>query len=115
MKPLSIVAAILEFSPERFARPGVIVGIVIMAIGLIAVLAADPLSRLIESQLGKSRSKHELKRDDGKMRPEGGSEKDDADKQARKSIGKLNISLAMRLAGALILVAGALTALLCAE
>ena len=49
------------------------------------------------------------------MKQEGGSEKDDAERRARKSIGKTNLSMAVRLVGTLILVAGAVTALVCAD
>ena len=112
---MRLAADFFEFSPERFARPGVIVGIVLMAVGLIAVLVAEPIARALGAWYAKRRDLGSLKRDDGKMRQEGGSEKDDAEKQARKSIGKTNLSMAVRLVGTLILVAGALTALFCAD
>lgn len=108
-------ADFFEFSPERFARPGVIAGIVLMVVGLIAVLAADGISRALNAWYAKRRDIASLRRDDGAMRQEGGSEKDDAEKKARKSIGKVNLSMAVRLAGTLILVAGAVTALICAD
>ena len=112
---MRLAADFFEFSPERFTRPGVIVGIVLMAVGLIAVLVAEPIARALGAWYAKRRDLGALKRADGKMRQEGGSEKDDAEKQARKSIGKTNLSMVVRLVGTLILVAGALTALFCAD
>ena len=112
---MRLAADFFEFSPERFTRPGVIAGIVLMVVGLIVVLAADGISRALNAWYAKRRDIASLKRDDGKMKQEGGSEKDDAERRARKSIGTTNLSIARRLVGTLILVAGAVTALVCAD
>lgn len=116
MNALALLAAgFFEFRPDRFSRPGVIAGIALMAAGLVAVLAADAVSRAVNAFLARRRDLNSLRRDDGRIKQEGGSEKDDADKTARKSIGNVNWSMAIRLGGALVLVAGAVTALLCAD
>ena len=74
---MRLAADFFEFSPERFTRPGVIAGIVLMVVGLIVVLAADGISRALNAWYAKRRDIASLKRDDGKMKQEGGSEKDD--------------------------------------
>ncbi len=43
---MNLLAAIVEFSPERLLEPGVIVGIVLMVVGLIAVLASGVIADL---------------------------------------------------------------------
>ena len=43
---MSLLAAIVEFSPERMLEPGVIIGIVLMVVGLIAVLASGVIADL---------------------------------------------------------------------
>lgn len=43
---MNLLAAIVEFSPERLLEPGVIIGIVLMVVGLIAVLASGVIADL---------------------------------------------------------------------
>ena len=43
---MTILSAILEFSPERLLEPGVIAGIVLMVVGLISVLASGVIADL---------------------------------------------------------------------
>ncbi len=43
---MNLLAAIVEFSPERMLEPGVIIGIVLMVVGLIAVLASGVIADL---------------------------------------------------------------------
>lgn len=77
---MSLVSAILEFSPERLTEPGVIVGLVLMVVGLIAVLA----SGVIADMLPKKEENPDFTR---------------------------NI---VRICGAVVLLAGGITAVLCA-
>lgn len=44
---INVISAILEFSPERLTRPGVIVGLVLMVVGLIAVLASGVIADML--------------------------------------------------------------------
>ena len=44
---MSLISAILEFSPERLTEPGVIVGLVLMVVGLIAVLASGVIADML--------------------------------------------------------------------
>lgn len=49
---MSMLCAILEFSPERLLQPGVIVGIVLMVVGLIAVLASGIIADILPKREG---------------------------------------------------------------
>lgn len=77
---MSLISAILEFSPERLTEPGVIVGLILMVVGLIAVLA----SGVIADMLPKKEETPDFTR---------------------------NI---VRICGAVVLLAGGITAVLCA-
>lgn len=77
---MTLLAAILEFSPERLLEPGVITGIVLMVVGLISVLG----SGIIADMLPKKEEKPDLMRN------------------------------VVRLTGAVVLLAGGITAVLCA-
>ena len=44
---MTLLAAILEFSPERLLEPGVITGIVLMVVGLIAVLGSGIIADML--------------------------------------------------------------------
>ena len=110
-----LLSDFFKFSPERFTRPGVIAGIVVMAAGLTAVLAADAIGRALSAWTAKRRDLGALKRDDGTIKTEGGSEKDGAERDARKSVGAAGWAMITRLVGAAVLVAGAVAALMCAQ
>ncbi len=77
---MTLLAAILEFSPERLLEPGVITGIVLMVVGLISVLG----SGIIADMLPKKEENPDLMRN------------------------------VVRLTGAVVLLAGGITAVLCA-
>lgn len=77
---MTLLAAILEFSPERLLEPGVITGIVLMVVGLISVLG----SGIIADMLPKKEENPDLMRN------------------------------VVRLVGAVVLLAGGITAVLCA-
>lgn len=77
---MTLLAAILDFSPERLLEPGVITGIVLMVVGLIAVLGSGIIADILP----------EKKESPDFMR---------------------NI---VRLVGAVVLLAGGITAVLCA-
>lgn len=77
---MTILSAILEFSPERLLEPGVIVGIVLMVVGLISVLGSGIIAEMLP-------------------------EKKDSPDFVRNAV---------RLVGAALLLAGGITAVLCA-
>lgn len=77
---MTLLAAILEFSPERLLEPGVITGIVLMVVGLVAVLG----SGIIADMLPKKEENPDFMRN------------------------------VVRLVGAVVLLAGGITAVLCA-
>lgn len=77
---MTLLAAILEFSPERLLEPGVITGIVLMVVGLISVLG----SGIIADMLPKKEENPDFMRN------------------------------VVRLVGAVVLLAGGITAVLCA-
>ena len=77
---MTLLAAILEFSPERLLEPGVITGIVLMVVGLISVLG----SGIIADMLPKKEENPDFMRN------------------------------VVRLTGAVVLLAGGITAVLCA-
>lgn len=47
---MSILSAIVEFSPERLLEPGVIVGIVLMVVGLISVLGSGVIADMLPAK-----------------------------------------------------------------
>lgn len=44
---MTILSAIVEFSPERLTQPGVITGLVLMVVGLVAVLASGVIAGVL--------------------------------------------------------------------
>ncbi len=76
----AVISAILEFSPERLTTPGVIVGLVLMVVGLVAVLA----SGVIADMFPKKEESPDFRRN------------------------------VVRICGAVVLLAGGITAVLCA-
>lgn len=77
---MTLLSAILEFNPQRLLEPGVIVGIVLMVVGLIAVLGSGVIADMLP-------------------------EKKDSPDFWRNAV---------RLVGAAVLLAGGITAVLCA-
>ena len=77
---MTLLSAILEFSPDRLLEPGVIVGIVLMVVGLITVLGSGVIADMF-------------------------SVKKDSPDFVRNVV---------RIAGAVLLLAGGITAVLCA-
>ena len=77
---MTLLSAILEFSPDRLLEPGVIVGIVLMVVGLITVLGSGVIADMFP-----------VKKDSPDF-----------------------VRNVVRIAGAVLLLAGGITAVLCA-
>lgn len=77
---MSLISAILDFSPERLLEPGVITGLVLMVVGLVAVLGSGVIADMLP-------------------------QKEDRPDFMRNIV---------RIVGAVVLIAGSVTAILCA-
>lgn len=59
---MSILVSIIDFSPERLAQPGVIVGIVLMVLGLVAVFGCGIIAGVLPKKEDKPDFWHDVVR-----------------------------------------------------